>query len=140
MLPTEWAFGAWPKSGEIDIMEHVGMDVGNVHGTVHTDSYNHMKGTQVGRAVSLPVTEWHTYAIDWSSDAIDFIVDGQRYHRFTNDRKGNSATWPFHRPFYFILNVAVGGNWGGQKGVDLDAFSGEGQVLEVAWVRIYQKP
>lgn len=138
MLPTNFDFGDWPNSGEIDIMEHVGMDSGKVHGTVHTGSYNHMKGTQVGRVVSATPTEFHTYATEWSPEGIDFIVDGARYHRFPNDQQGKSATWPFDRRFHLILNLAVGGDWGGQSGVDKDAFAGCGQVLEVAYVRVYK--
>eukprot|EP00928_Gymnodinium_smaydae_P082579 TRINITY_DN65903_c0_g1_i1.p1 TRINITY_DN65903_c0_g1~~TRINITY_DN65903_c0_g1_i1.p1 ORF type:complete len:415 (+),score=27.52 TRINITY_DN65903_c0_g1_i1:40-1284(+) len=138
MLPFNSYLGDWPKCGEIDIMEHVGMDTGNVHGTVHTDSYNHMRGTQVGRVVPLSLTEWHTYGIIWTPDGIDFVVDGKRYHHFPNDKRGDTATWPFDQPFYLILNIAVGGDWGGQKGVDADAFSGDGQTLEVSWVRVYR--
>merc|ERR1712014_2383 len=70
----------------------------------------------------------------------DFIVDNQRYHRFTNDKSGNSANWPFDRKFHILLNLAVGGNWGGKKGVDEGAFVRPGQILEVSWVRVYKLP
>jgi len=138
MLPSEELHGCWPKDGEIDIMEHVGMDCGQVHGTVHTEKYNHMKGTQVGRSVAVLPSEWHVYGVEWSEDAIVFFVDGRRYHQFAHDGGGWEA-WPFDHPFHLILNVAVGGDWGGAKGVDMGAFSGHGQVMEVEWVRVYSR-
>jgi len=136
MLPTEAEFGQWPRSGEIDIMEHVGYDVGNVHGTVHTEKFNHMKSTQVGRVIPVEVKEWHTYAVEWSPERIKFILDGQQYHDFANGKCWEA--WPFDRKFHVILNLAVGGDWGGQKGIDEDAFRGEGQVMEVMFVRVYR--
>ncbi|CAE8691097.1 unnamed protein product [Polarella glacialis] len=138
MLPTQKDFGEWPRSGEIDIMEHVGMDCGRVHGTVHTERFNHMRGTQVGRCISVASDEWHTFAVDWSEHGIAFIVDGNQYHHFARAASSSWEMWPFDRPFHIILNLAVGGDWGGQKGVDEDAFRNEGQVMEVAWVRVFK--
>mmetsp|Transcript_190 Transcript_190/g.785 ORF Transcript_190/g.785 Transcript_190/m.785 type:complete len:546 (-) Transcript_190:185-1822(-) len=137
MLPTESSFGEWPRSGEIDIMEHVGMDLGNVHGTVHTEKYNHMKNTQVGKVVPVTVTNFHTYAVEWSHDKVSFLLDDHKYHEFRKESGANWEAWPFDKPFHIILNIAVGGAWGGQKGVEHAAFRGEGQVMEVAWVRVY---
>jgi len=139
MLPTDWAYGDWPKSGEIDIMEHVGYDCGRVHGTVHTDKYNHMKKTQVGKQVSLDTSDWHVYTVEWSESRIDFGVDGQRYHRFEDDGSGNNA-WPFNKRFHLLLNIAVGGDWGGQQGIDEGSFGGNGQIMEISSVRVYAKP
>jgi len=136
MLPTDWVYGSWPNSGEIDIMEHVGYDTGTVHGTVHTGAYNHMQGTHLGDSkTEVTVGEWHTYAVDWTVDQIRFMIDGIEYHRFS--RHGTSMEWPFDQKFHVILNLAVGGNWGGIMGVDDTAFMGEGQIMEVDWVRIY---
>lgn len=137
MLGAEFDRGNWPAVGEIDIMEHVGHDAGRVHGTVHTAAYNHVKGTQKAGTVQLKdVCEaFHVYAVDWREEAIDFYVDGRRYFRFENERK-TRAEWPFDRPFYLLLNVAVGGSWGGQKGVDASAFP---QRMEVDYVRVYDR-
>merc|ERR1712060_700392 len=107
-------------------------------GTVHTNRFNHMKRTQVGKVIPVAVTDWHTYAIEWSANGISFIVDGQEYHNFPNDSKGTWETWPFDRHFHLILNLAVGGSWGGRKGVDENAFRNRGQIMEVSSVRIYQ--
>jgi len=138
MLPTEAKFGEWPKSGEIDIMEHVGYDVGNVHGTVHTEKFNHMKNTQVGRVLPVTANDWHIYAVEWSPEQIRFFCDDQQYHVFKKQSSEGWEAWPFDQRFHVILNVAVGGNWGGQKGIDRDAFANDGQVMEVSWVRMYR--
>lgn len=128
----------WPDDGEIDIMEHVGYDPGVVHGTVHTQAYNHVKKTQQGAQITVPDagTAFHTYAIDWTAKQIDFLVDGTIYYTFDKESHGKRyEQWPFDQPFYLILNLAVGGNWGGQKGVDDTVFP---QRMEVDWVRVYQ--
>lgn len=140
MLPEDNVYGRWPKSGEIDIMEHVGYEQGIIHGTVHTESFNHMRGTQKGnqQEVLTCSDEFHVYAIDWKSDEIDFFIDGEKYHTFVNTGTGNPSEWPFDQSFYLIFNIAVGGNWGGAKGVDPSIWP---QRMEVDYVRVYsQKP
>lgn len=141
--PAIWMLAAkeplvWPNDGEIDIMEHVGYDPGVVHGTVHTQAYNHVKKTQQGAQITVPdfSTAFHVYAIDWTTDKIDFKVDGKTYFTFDKESYGKRyEQWPFDQPFYLILNLAIGGNWGGQKGVDDAIFP---QRMEVDWVRVYQ--
>eukprot|EP00929_Paragymnodinium_shiwhaense_P059455 TRINITY_DN29776_c0_g1_i1.p1 TRINITY_DN29776_c0_g1~~TRINITY_DN29776_c0_g1_i1.p1 ORF type:complete len:458 (+),score=72.10 TRINITY_DN29776_c0_g1_i1:287-1660(+) len=139
MLPTEDSYGQWPKSGEIDIMEHVGCDVGNVHGTVHTEAFNHMKSTQVGRVIKANPTEFHTYAVEWTPDGISFIMDDKKYHHFPK-HSGEWEKWPFDHRFHILLNVAVGGDWGGMKGIDEQAIGSQKQVMKVQWVRVYRLP
>lgn len=136
MLPQKNTYGGWPKSGEIDIMEHVGYDPGVVHGTVHTEAFNHAIGTQVGKQTMVPDfdTDFHVYAMNWTENQIEFFVDGVKYQEFKNNGDGPAA-WPFDHPFYLILNVAVGGNWGGAEGVD-DAIWP--QRMEVDYVRVYE--
>ncbi len=127
----------WPDDGEIDIMEHVGFDPGVIHGTVHTKAYYHSIGTQKGGKTRLddPFKTCHVYAIEWNADKIDWFIDGRQYFTFLNDKTGNKETWPFDDAFYLILNVAVGGTWGGQKGVDDSIWP---QRMEVDYVRVYQ--
>jgi beta-glucanase (GH16 family) len=136
MLPTGWEYGGWPNSGEIDIMEHVGYEQGLVYGTVHTGAYNHVKETQVGSNIQVPdcSVNFHIYAIEWSESGIDFFVDEQKYFTFENDHKGDPSTWPFDKHFHIILNIAVGGNWGGKHGVDP---SMQEAVMEIDYVRVY---
>ncbi|MCU0334245.1 MAG: glycoside hydrolase family 16 protein [Chitinophagaceae bacterium] len=135
MLPTHWRYGNWPASGEIDIMEHVGYDPEKVHISVHTQAYNHIKGTQktAFRQVPGALSDFHVYRVDWTPDYIEGFIDGQRLFRFDNERK-TTAEWPFDQPFHWLLNLAVGGNWGGQKGVDAAVFPA---TMEVDYVRVY---
>ncbi len=137
MLPDENRHGGWPKNGEIDIMEHVGYDPGTLHGTVHTEAYNHTLQTQRGgqRMVSDFHSEFHIYAIDWTAEKIDFLIDGDRYFTFENSGNGYKE-WPFDQPFHLILNIAVGGNWGGAKGIDPAIWP---QRMEIDYVRVYDQ-
>jgi len=142
--PAIWMLGdnigtaGWPRCGELDIMEHVGYDQGVVHGTVHTEAYNHVKGTQKGGKITVADVEnkFHLYVIEWNDQQISFFVDDNRY--YTVERSvlgGTEDKWPFDQPFFLILNLAVGGNWGGQKGVDESIWP---QRMEVDYVRVYQ--
>jgi len=136
MLPTDWEYGGWPKSGEIDIMEHVGFDQNTVHITVHTEAFNHSIGTQVGKSkvISTASTEFHLYRVDWTPYAIRGYIDDVQIFQFINQGKGY-ASWPFDKRFHFLLNIAVGGNWGGAQGVDTDIWP---QSMEVDYVRVYK--
>lgn len=136
MLPTDWAYGGWPKSGEIDIMEHVGYDQNKVHITVHTEAYNHSINTQKGATKVVPgvSTDFHTYRVDWTPSSIKGFIDGEQIYLFVNDGKGY-AGWPFDKRFHILLNVAFGGNWGGAQGVDPSVLP---QKMEVDYVRVYK--
>lgn len=141
--PAIWMLGEkiqntkWPDCGEIDIMEHVGYDPGKMHGTVHTKAYNHVIGTQRGKAIDLPnpFSGFHVYSIEWTKDKIDFLLDNKVYHSFANEHK-TEAEWPFDSPEYIILNLAIGGNWGGKMGID-DAIFPVSMLVD--YVRVYQK-
>jgi len=134
MLP---ATGNWPAMGEIDIMEMVGWDATVVHATVHSEAYNHVRGTQRGAQVTVPTacTAFHRYQLEWRSDAILIGVDGRAYMRVANDRPGGAAAWPFDRPFQMILNLAMGGDWGGTRGIDDAALP---QRMTVDYVRYWR--
>jgi beta-glucanase (GH16 family) len=136
MLPTDWKYGGWPKSGEIDIMEFVGYMPDSIFGSAHTESFNHILGTQSTKGIYFGdlATAYHEYAIEWTPKQIRFLVDGKAYHQFNNNGQGPKA-WPFDEKFHLILNLAVGGNWGGKMGVDAGVFP---QQMLVDWVRVYQ--
>ncbi|MBL7808816.1 MAG: glycoside hydrolase family 16 protein [Saprospiraceae bacterium] len=136
MLPTDWEYGGWPRSGEIDIMEFVGYEPDTLYGTIHTESFNHAKGTQKSAALYSGdlSSAFHVYALEWHPDRLDFYLDNRKYHTFRNNGKGIDA-WPFDQKFHLILNIAVGGNWGGKKGVDDAIFP---QQMLVDYVRVYQ--
>lgn len=136
MLPTDWAYGNWPNSGEIDIMEHVGYDPTRVHFSVHTEAYNHTKGTQKSnnRVIASAMTEFHKYRVDWTPYAVRGYFDDEFMFEFVNEGKGYTA-WPFDKRFHLLLNLAVGGNWGGVNGVDDTIFPA---TFEIDYVRVYK--
>ena len=140
--PAIWMLGdnikdGWPKCGEIDIMEFVGFDPDGIHTTIHSTAFNHMKNTQKGkRTPQAGVSDdFHVYAIEWTDKKIDFFLDEKNVFTFENNGKGVES-WPFDHPFFLILNFAVGGDWGGAKGVDASIFP---QKFLVDYVRVYEK-
>jgi len=137
MLASQNSFGTnfWPDQGEIDIMEHVGFNPGVIHGTVHTKSFNHGIGTQKGNTISIRdfASAFHVYRLDWTPDYIQMYLDGLLYFQFSNSGK-SWQEWPFSKSEHLILNLAVGGDWGGQKGVDPTIFPAK---MEVDYIRVY---
>jgi beta-glucanase (GH16 family) len=127
---------AWPDDGEIDIMEHVGFDQGVVHGTVHTGAYNHVRGNDKSATINIPdlCNEFHRYQLGWTASRITLGVDDHNYYQYSNDGSGN-AEWPFDSPQFLILNIAVGGDWGGQQGVNDTIFP---ITMQIDYVRVYQ--
>lgn len=136
MLPTEWAYGGWPRSGEIDIMEFVGYAPDSIFQTVHTKNFNHLLGTQVGKCTRTEGVSdgFHTYGIVWDAEKINFYIDGVNTHYFLNRHK-TFAEWPFDQSFHLILNLSVGGNWGGRFGIDQAIFPA---VYEIDYVRVFK--
>jgi beta-glucanase (GH16 family) len=140
LLPTVWNLGdgKWPDNGEIDVMEHVGYDPGVIHASTHSRKNQWRNNNQRTATLTVPDagTAFHTYAMEWDAEEIRIYVDDRPY--FTSRRNGGDWTsWPFTRNFHLVLNLAVGGDWGGVKGVDETAFP---QRMEVDFVRVYQKP
>ena len=136
MLPTDQVYGGWPKSGEIDIMEHVGYDPGRIHITMHTGAYNHVLGTQKTaiHPVDDATTQFHRYRVDWTPATIRGYIDDVQVYEFVNEGTGPAA-WPFDQRFHFLLNIAVGGDWGGKEGVDKNIFPA---TLQIDYVRAYK--
>ncbi|MFK8054439.1 MAG: family 16 glycosylhydrolase [Woeseiaceae bacterium] len=138
--PADWqgseTCDAWPNSGEIDIMEHVGYQMGHVHGTVHTRAYYWLLWEQrKGRILLDDVSDdFHVYSMEWTPERIDVFVDDVRYFTYLNEGTGWES-WPFDHPFHVILNVAVGGAWGRAGGpIDDSVFP---QTMLVDYVRVY---
>ncbi|MBC8136589.1 MAG: family 16 glycosylhydrolase [Fibrella sp.] len=138
MLPIGQSYGTkyWPENGEIDIMEQVGYDPKRVHGSIHTLAYYHSIGTQKTGTVHVtdPMTNWHTYALEWYPHEIRVYIDDVGYFTYTRTQAEWQA-WPFDKPFGFRLNLAVGGNWGGAQGIDDSIFP---RSMEIDYVRVYK--
>ncbi len=136
MLPTDWVYGGWPASGEIDIMENVGYNPFVIVASAHTESYNHSIGTQKSGTINITdcYTAFHVYALEWDSNEYRVYVDDKHYFTFLNEGTGYKA-WPFNRRFHLLLNVAVGGNWGGAQGIDDTIFP---RSMVIDYVRVYQ--
>jgi beta-glucanase (GH16 family) len=142
--PAIWMLGVdrervgWPKCGEIDIMEYVGFEPDIIHANIHTGKYNHVRGTGKGSRlrVEAPFDDWHVYALEWHSDRLDFFVDEKKYFTYAKENDAKTDVWPFDQPHYLILNLAIGGAWGGQRGIDDGIFP---QRFEIDYVRVYQQ-
>ena len=138
--PAVWALGddhrmnGWPACGEIDIIEFVGNDAGHIHGTAH---YRH-EGIHTSCGGKLKVEEphdgFHVYATEWNEDRLDFFMDGQKYHSFDLDGAVEHGRNPFHRSHFLLVNLALGGGWGGK--VDDTILP---QSFVVDYIRIYQR-
>jgi len=118
LWPAFWMLGGgnWPTDGEIDIMEVVGRDPNRLYGTLHGPGYSGGNGYGANIVAGSPwYAAFHNYAVDWSQNQIVWTVDGQEYFRATpaslQAAKGN-VTWVYNHPFFIILNLAVGGNFG----------------------------
>ncbi len=137
MLSTDWEYGSWPASGEIDIMENVGYMPDTILASAHTKSYNHIMNTQRADTVCVPgcYDEFHVYKLEWEPNQYRVFVDDLHFFTFKNEGTG-SDEWPFDKRFHLLLNVAVGGNWGGKFGIDDSVFP---QSMVVDYVRVYQK-
>ena len=139
--PAIWMLGAnfeeieYPYAGEIDIMEYVGKESNEIHATVHFpwDNAQGIKSDGGKRMINDPSEEFHVYSLNWTLEKIEFLIDNQIYHTFHIDEAGDKNN-PFRKPFYLILNLALGGNWAGD--VDPEIFP---QKFIVDYVRVYKK-
>lgn len=142
LWPAFWMLGAnkgavnWPECGEIDIMEHVGFNKDSIFGTIHTKAYNHMIGTQKGKktVINKPYDTFNEFAIEWTPEKIDFILNDTVYNHIKNEHKSTDE-WPFDQDFHLKINIAVGGMLGGQKGIDDTIFP---QQMLIDYVRVFQ--
>jgi len=140
--PAFWMLGQditsvnWPQCGEIDIMENIGREPSMVHGSLHGPGYS--GGSAITAAYVLPngnkfSGDFHTFAVQWSPEAITFFVDGSSYQTVTSSLPGGRQ-WVFNKPFFLLLNVAVGGSWPGRP----DATTQFPQEMLVDYVRVYE--
>lgn len=137
--PAFWMLGSniskvgWPKCGEIDILEYIGREPNKIFTSLHNqDSHGNTINTKKTEIQGIE-NGFHVYAIDWTKDKIEFFVDNQSVYIFSPEIK-NENTWPYNQPFYFIINVAVGGNFGGDI-IDNSIFP---QEFLIDYIRVYQ--
>lgn len=141
--PAIWMLGAdigstgWPACGEIDIMEYVGYQPNTVHATVHTSAGYGSNGSGSSKPLETAEEEFHIYGLFWTEKELVFYTESPENvtHRYAPASK-TIESWPFDKPQFFILNVAVGGNWGGAQGIDNSIFP---QSMQVDYVRVYQE-
>lgn len=143
MMPTDSTYGGWPHSGEIDIMEYVGYQPSIVHSALHTSAYNGMQGNNHHSSLEYPTLEdtFKVFELIWEPGQITTYIDGLEIFKYIYTPQFNQAhhaheVFPFTEQFYLIMNVAVGGSWGGVQGVDNEIFP---QVFEIDYVRVYQR-
>ena len=128
---------AWPNSGEMDFLEHVGYEMGHVHGTVHNRAYYWINWEQRKGRILLdaPDQDWHVYALEWSPEKVEVFVDDTLYFTYVNENDGWES-WPYDHPFHLVLNLAVGGMWGrAGGGIDDEIFP---QRMLIDYVRVYR--
>jgi beta-glucanase (GH16 family) len=140
--PAFWALSdhrgvAWPESGEIDVLEYVGREPDHVFGTVHfadEDGEHHfVQADDRAEEEGSLHEELHTYAVEWDEDEVTWYLDDEEFGRVTREEVEEIGTWPFDRPYYLLLNLAMGGVLGGDVPEDL-AYP---QELVVDWIRVY---
>ena len=142
--PAIWMLGesinsiGWPDCGEIDIMEHVGYDEGMIHGSIHTEEYNHMYNTQRSgsKYIENVTSTFHVYSLEWSPFYLRYLIDDEPFFFVYNDSKGDNSKWPFDDPHYIILNLAIGGDWGGVQGISTSEFP---MRMMVDYVRVFKQ-
>jgi beta-glucanase (GH16 family) len=137
--PAFWMLGSnisevqWPLCGEIDVLEYVGREPGEIFTSLHTEA-SHGETINTKKTKFTAIEEgFHIYAANWNKDQIEFFVDGKSVYTFVPNNK-TQEEWPFDQPFYLLLNLAVGGNFGGPE-VDDSIFP---QEFIIDYVRVYQ--
>ncbi len=142
--PAFWMLGAdiaqvdWPACGEIDIFENIGNEPSTIHGTVHGPGYSAGKG--ISGAYTLPnaqrfADDFHVFAVEWEPSQVRFYVDSALYKTVAPADLPKGTTWVFDKPFFLLLNVAVGGDWPGSP----DSTTVFPQTMLVNYVRVYKR-
>ena len=136
MLPDDIKSGTpWPLCGEIDLMEHIGRQQDDIHFSIHSEEFNHTKRNNPTSVHELSgiSDEFHRYRMDWNEDGFSFSVDDEQLVDFPRDGKNSRESWPYDRKYHLIVNLAMGGYWGGE--IDEDAIPAR---FELGYIRVFQ--
>ena len=129
----------WPNCGEIDIMEHVGYDPDHIFFSMHNANlYGDIHGTNQQGIYELEGIEndFHTYSVEWDSSFVRAYFDGNLFFNYSKPEIHDINSWPYDNPFFLIINLAIGGEWGGQQGIDNSIFPA---TFTIDYVRIFKK-
>lgn len=135
-LGTNFKESGWPACGEIDLMEHVGKNEEHIHFSLHSKTNHHLIGNQPTFATDVPgiLDGFHEFAMDWTDEMFVFYIDQKEMARFYKKDYQNRAEWPFDHPYYLILNLAIGGTWGGP--IDDKIFP---VTMKFKYVKVYER-
>jgi beta-glucanase (GH16 family) len=119
-------------------MEHVGFDEGNIHSSLHSNTKNYVLGNnpQHSHFVQNLTDEFHLFSVEWSEASFIFSVDNQSFFTYSKSDDMNVNDWPFDAPFFLIINLAIGGTWGGQQGIENTIFPSR---FLVEYVRLFKR-
>jgi beta-glucanase (GH16 family) len=140
--PAIWLLGenkketGWPLCGEIDLIEHIGRRPGQFHFSLHTKSFNHKNNnhlTYVYEDLSL-LDGFQVFSIEWDEKQISFYINNRQMATFKKSKNATVEDWPYDQPFYLIINLAIGGHWGGD--IDDNIFPVE---LNIKSVKVYER-
>ncbi len=140
MLGNDVAAVDWPKCGEIDIMEYVSFDPHKIYCALHSNANNWtLNNTLSSGPIALANAEnvFHNYGILWTENNLKFYIDAPTNIVYAVNKPTNPTNnnWPYSKPFFFLLNMAVGGNWGGTNGINDAIFPA---TFEIDYVRVYK--
>lgn len=143
MLGSDISTAGWPACGEVDVMEHIGREPARIHCSIHSpSSFGNTTNTAI-KNVATYNTEFHEYQVNWTPEKIEFSIDSALLYTY-NPKVKNAESWPFNKPFFILMNIAMGGNWGSdpqyetnnlKNGIDSTLTD---VAMEVDYVRLYQ--
>lgn len=136
LLPVNCESKKWLACGEIDIMEHVGFHPNQIYSAIHTQSFNFNLCTSKGGMLEVDnsKSEFNIYSLEWTEATITMKVNNEASLTFNKVPSATMKEWPFDQPFYLIMNITIGGGWGGMYGIE-ECFP---QIMEIDYVRVYQ--
>jgi beta-glucanase (GH16 family) len=135
MMPTYSEYGGWPRSGEIDIMEYIGVEPHKLHHFAHFEGTTGHQSSGISYIFAQPYNQFIKFTLIWTPEKLEWYANDVKYHTYSKPAGSDHRRWPFDREFYLILNLAYGGSWGGYDGVDDSKLPAR---FLIDYVRVYQ--